>query len=56
MQRNGQRPQLLLTPAGDIAVGIPKLGKSSFFPELFEPRRRIDWSLSAAVMTAYTAA
>ena len=41
-QRNGHRPKLVSTPAGDIEVGIPKLRKGSFFPELLEPRRRID--------------
>src|SRR5690606_10864923 len=41
-QRNGHRPKLVSTPAGDIEVGIPKLRTGSFFPELLEPRRRID--------------
>ncbi len=27
VQRNGHRPKLLSTPAGDIEVGIPKLRK-----------------------------
>jgi transposase-like protein len=40
--RNGHRPKLVSTPAGDIEGGIPKLRKGSFFPELLEPRRRID--------------
>lgn len=52
-QRNGHRPKLLSTPAGDVTVGIPKLGKGSFFPELLEPRRRIDKALWAVIMTAY---
>ena len=46
-QRNGHRPKLLSTPAGDIDVQIPKLRKGSFFPELLEPRRRIDKALWA---------
>lgn len=52
-QRNGHRPKLVSTPAGDIEVGIPKLRKGSFFPELLEPRRRIDRALWAVIMTAY---
>jgi transposase-like protein len=43
----------LSTPAGDLEVGIPKLRKGSFFPELLEPRRRIDKALWAVIMTAY---
>src|SRR5688572_21488188 len=52
-QRNGHRPKLLSTPGGDLEVGIPKLRKGSFFPELLEPRRRIDKALWAVIMTAY---
>ncbi|MEX2328497.1 MAG: IS256 family transposase [Nitriliruptoraceae bacterium] len=52
-QRNGHRPRLLSTPAGDIDIAIPKLRKGSFFPELLEPRRRIDKALWAVIMTAY---
>lgn len=52
-QRNGHRPKLLSTPAGDIEVDIPKLREGSFFPELLEPRRRIDKALWAVIMTAY---
>ena len=52
-QRNGHRPKLLSTPGGDVEVGIPKLRTGSFFPELLEPRRRIDKALWAVIMTAY---
>ena len=52
-QRNGHRPTLVSTPAGDIEIGIPKLRQGSFFPELLEPRRRIDKALWAVIMTAY---
>ncbi len=52
-QRNGHRPKLVSTPAGDIEVGIPKLRQGSFFPGLLEPRRRIDKALWAVIMTAY---
>ncbi|MEQ8842264.1 MAG: IS256 family transposase [Acidimicrobiales bacterium] len=51
--RNGHRDKLLSTPAGDLTLGIPKLRKGSFFPELLEPRRRIDKALWAVIMTAY---
>jgi len=52
-QRNGHRPKLISTPAGDVEVAIPKLRLGSFFPELLEPRRRIDRALWAVIMTAY---
>lgn len=52
-QRNGHRPKLVSTPAGDVEIGIPKLRHGSFFPELLEPRRRIDKALWAVIMTAY---
>jgi transposase-like protein len=51
--RNGHRPKLVSTPAGDLELGIPKLRQGSFFPELLEPRRRIDKALWAVIMTAY---
>jgi len=51
--RNGHRPKLVSTPAGDVQVGIPKLRSGSFFPELLEPRRRIDKALWAVIMRAY---
>ena len=35
--RNGHRPKLLSTPAGDVELGIPKLRHGSFFPELPSP-------------------
>jgi putative transposase len=31
-ERNGSRPRLLSTQAGDIELRIPKLRKGSFFP------------------------
>ncbi len=53
-QRNGHRPRLLSTPAGDIELAIPKARSgTSFFPELLEPRRRVDRALFAVIMTAY---
>jgi putative transposase len=52
-QRNGHRPRLLTTPAGDLELSIPKLREGSFFPSLLERRRRIDRALYAVVMEAY---
>jgi transposase-like protein len=51
--RNGTRPRLLSTKAGDVDLRIPKLREGSFFPALLEPRRRIDRALLAVVMEAY---
>jgi len=51
--RNGTRPRLVATQAGDIELRIPKLRKGSFFPAILEPRRRIDQALYAVVMEAY---
>src|ERR687897_543217 len=52
-ERNGHRPRVLSTKAGDLHVAIPKLRAGSFFPSLLEPRRRIDQALYAVVMEAY---
>src|ERR687890_1293627 len=51
--RNGARPRLVATQAGDVELRIPKLRKGSFFPVILEPRRRIDQALYAVVMEAY---
>jgi len=52
-QRNGRRPRLLSTKAGDLELAIPKLRRGSFFPSILERRRRIDRALFAVVMEAY---
>ena len=52
-QRNGTRPRLLSTKAGDVELAIPKLRRGSFFPTVLERRRRIDRALYAVVMEAY---
>ncbi len=52
-QRNGHRPRLLTTPAGDVELAIPKLREGGFFPSLLERRLRIDRALYAVVMEAY---
>ena len=51
--RNGSRPRVLSTKAGDVELAIPKLRHGSFFPALLEPRRRIDRALWAVIMEAY---
>jgi transposase-like protein len=33
------------TPAEDVEVKIPKFRKGSSFPDLLEPRRRVDLAL-----------
>lgn len=35
-ERNGTRPKLLTTKAGDVDLRIPKLRKGSFFPSILE--------------------
>ena len=52
-QRNGSRPRLLSTKAGDVELAIPKVRRGSFFPSVLERRRRIDRALFAVVMEAY---
>jgi len=52
-ERNGHRPRVLSTKAGDLSLKIPKLREGSFFPSILEPRRRIDQALYAVVMEAY---
>ena len=51
--RNGSRRRTVSTPAADVEVKIPKLRKGSFFPELLEPRRRIDRAPWSVIVTAY---
>jgi putative transposase len=51
--RNGHRPRLLSTKAGDVELKIPKLRSGSFFPEILERRHRVDRALYAVVMEAY---
>ena len=52
-ERNGSRPRLLTTRAGDVKLSIPKLRAGSFFLSILSPRRRIDQALYAVVMEAY---
>jgi putative transposase len=50
--RNGSRPRLLSTKAGDVQLRIAKLREGSFFPSLLEPRWR-DQALWAVVTEAF---
>ena len=52
-QRNGHRPRVLSTTAGDLELRIPKLRTGSFFPSLLERSRRVDQALFAVIMEAY---
>ena len=51
--RNGHRERTLSTTAGDMQLAIPKFDRGSFFPEVLEPRRRIDQAMFAVVIEAY---
>lgn len=51
--RNGTRPKIVTTTAGDLDLRVPKLRQGSFFPSLLERRRRIDQALFAVVMETY---
>ncbi|GMA20894.1 IS256 family transposase [Arsenicicoccus piscis] len=52
-RRNGTRTKVVATPAGELAVAIPKLREGSFFPCLLNPRRRVDKALYAVICTAW---
>jgi transposase-like protein len=52
-QRNGYRPKLITTAAGDVELHIPKRREGSFYPSLLEWRRRIDRALFAVIMEAW---
>ena len=53
-QRNGHRPRLFDTRAGNLELAIPKLRSGSYFPDwLLEPRRRAERALVAVIQEAY---
>jgi transposase-like protein len=52
-RRNGTRPKVLATPAGEVDLAIPKLREGSFFPSLLHPRRRVDRALYAVICQAW---
>ncbi len=43
--RNGNRPRLLATQVGDIALSISKLRAGSFLASILKPLRRVDQAL-----------
>jgi transposase-like protein len=51
--RNGSRPKVLATQAGDVEVRIPKLRQGSFFPSFLAQRRRIDQALGSVIAEAW---
>lgn len=51
--RNGYRPRLLTTQAGNIDLRIPKLRSWGFLPSILEARRRVDQALYGVVMESY---
>ncbi|WP_210879362.1 IS256 family transposase [Roseovarius autotrophicus] len=53
VQRNGYRDRDWDTRAGRIALEIPKLRKSSYFPSFLEPRRTAETALVAVIQEAY---
>ena len=51
--RNGFREPDWDTRAGSIALKIPKLRQSSYFPEFLQPRRTAEKALTAVIQQAY---
>src|SRR3954465_2282502 len=51
--RNGYRPRLWDTRAGEIELAIPKIRRGSYFPSFLEPRRRSEQALVSVVQQAY---
>ncbi len=51
--RNGHRPRVLSTKAGDLSWGSRSCARGRSSREILEPRRRIDQALYAVVMEAY---
>src|SRR3954466_3159487 len=53
VQRNGYRERLWDTPAGRIALEIPRLRQGSYCPSFREPRRTAEKALTAVIQEAY---
>jgi putative transposase len=51
--RNGYRPRPWDTRVGTLGLRIPKVREGSYFPSLWEPRRRRERALLAVVQQAY---
>ena len=52
-ERNGTRERRWDTRVGSIALRVPRVRDSSYFPSLLEPRRRAERALVAVVQEAY---
>ena len=52
-RRNGARPKMRATPAGEVNLAIPKLREGSFFPSLLSLRWRVDRALYAVICQAW---
>jgi putative transposase len=52
-QRNGYRERQWDTRVGSIELRVPRVRDGSYFPSLFEPRRRAEHALVAVVQEAY---
>ncbi len=53
--RNGYRPRVWSTRAGELELAIPKIRRGSYFPSFLEPRRRSEQALVSVVQEAYVA-
>src|SRR5262252_5560949 len=51
--RNGYRERPWDTRVGSIELQVPRVRDGSYFPSLFEPRRRAEQALVAVVQEAY---
>ena len=52
-QRNGYRERDWDTRVGTLELRVPRVRDGSYFPSLFEPRRRAEQALAAVVQEAY---
>ena len=51
--RNGHRARPWDTRVSALELQVPQVREGSYFPSLFEPRRRSEWALLAVVQQAY---
>jgi transposase-like protein len=52
-QRNGYRERDWDTRVGTLELRVPRVRDGSYFPSLFEPRRRAEQALAAVIQEAY---
>ena len=52
-QRNGYREREWDTRVGTVELRVPRVRDGSYFPALFEPRRRAEQALAAVIQEAY---